>query len=319
MSTGHPIDILVCSDIGRNLKEVIKSVQQNPSAKLLYIPTEPPIISAMHDEAILCEMPFDRVLFWNDEFVAGCRQGVKCNIGQPVIEYSEIPIISFQNKRFMGAIFSNKFVKHVHSLYPERLQAVDYLSSKAEGIDLYGVGWGMSTRPSIQKSYRGICEAKIDVLKNYKFSICFENARGYKGLITEKIFDCFAAGNVPVYLGAPNIEDYIPKSCFVDFRDFNDYPSLYKYLTAMTSVEYQAYIDAAREYLQSAEYREFTSERYAEIVLEQVQSLLRDSPLRRTPFGFRCSLLKILAGHPLFFTKNFKACRRFLFDLVTVW
>jgi len=319
MSTVHPIDILVCTDISGSLKAVIKSVKQNPSAKLLYIPTEPPIISALHDEAILSEMPFDRVLFWDDEFVAGCRHGVKCNIGQPVIEHSEIPIIPFQNKRFMVAVFSNKFVKHVNSLYPERLQAVDFFSSKAEGMDLYGMGWGTSTRPSIQKSYQGKCETKKDVLKHYKFSICFENARGYKGLITEKIFDCFAAGNVPVYLGPPNIEDYIPKSCFVDFRDFNGYQSLYKYLTAMTSAQYQAYLDAAREYLQSLEYGEFTSDRYAEIILEQVQSLLKAPPPRRTVFGFRCSLFKLLVGHPLFFIRNFKGCRRFLFDLVSEW
>ena len=35
-----------------------------------------------------------------------------------------------------------------------------------------------------------------------------------KGYITEKIFDSFFAGVVPIYWGAENITDYVPKSLY---------------------------------------------------------------------------------------------------------
>ncbi|RMG23521.1 MAG: hypothetical protein D6732_24730, partial [Methanobacteriota archaeon] len=169
-----------------------------------------------------------------------------------------------------------------------------------------------------RRCYRGPCDSKKDVLKNYKYAICFENAR-YPGLITEKIFDCFAAGTVPIYYGAPNVQVYIPKTCFIDFRDFHNYEDLYQFLVAMTEDEYQCYLDAVKEFITSPEYYEFTSKRFAEIVLEQVQALLNESRPNRTAHGFKWALLKIVLRHPIFFLKNLKRCRRFLFDLAMEW
>ena len=42
--------------------------------------------------------------------------------------------------------------------------------------------------------------SKIEWLKQYKFNICFENA-SYPGYLTEKIFDAFEAGCIPIYWG----------------------------------------------------------------------------------------------------------------------
>nr|WP_272916661.1 glycosyltransferase family 10 [Helicobacter saguini] len=41
---------------------------------------------------------------------------------------------------------------------------------------------------------------KIEWLKDYKFNLCFENS-SYPGYLTEKLFDAFAAGCVPIYWG----------------------------------------------------------------------------------------------------------------------
>jgi hypothetical protein len=146
--------------------------------------------------------------------------------------------------------------------------------------------------------------------------MCFENAKNYPGLITEKIFDCFAAGVVPIYYGPPNVEQYIPKDCFINFLDFSDYDELYDFLISMDGVTYQAYLDAVKAFIQTPEYYEFTSKRFAEIVLEQVQSLMQEEAPNRTVLGFKWSLLKVVLRHPWFFLSNLKQCRRFLFDLV---
>ena len=312
------VSVIIFYGVAAELKWLIKAVKSNPHVRLLNIPIEPLIISPMHDERILSFMPFDRIMVWNDNLVKREHPFVKANIGEAVIYPDSIPFLSFKEKKFLVAIYSNKLVKHYSGLYEERVAAFDYFSNKHEGLDLYGVGWNQSTRPSIVASYKGVCEAKKDILQNYKFSICFENAT-YPGLITEKIFDCFAAGTVPIYYGAPNIQDYIPKDCFIDFRDFNSYEELSTYLLDMKEVEYKKYLDAVKIFIQTQEYYEFTSKRYAEVILKQVQILTNSESQNRTVLGFKLSLFKLVICHPLFFLRNLRKCRGFLFDLVTVW
>jgi hypothetical protein len=63
-------------------------------------------------------------------------------------------------------------------------------------------------------------EAKLAILKKYHFCLAIENSL-QPDYVTEKWFDCFAAGCVPVYLGAPNILDFAPSpSSHVDLRSF---------------------------------------------------------------------------------------------------
>ena len=59
-------------------------------------------------------------------------------------------------------------------------------------------------------------------LSKYKFSICFENSIT-AGYISEKIFDCFYAGTIPIYYGDPNVKESIDPDSFIDFRKFDDY------------------------------------------------------------------------------------------------
>lgn len=83
---------------------------------------------------------------------------------------------------------------------------------------------------------------KTETLANYKFNFCLENSIGVNGYITEKIFDAFFSQTVPVYLGAKNVYDYIPKGCFINYSDFNSMSVLHKFLINMdykTYLEYQ--------------------------------------------------------------------------------
>ena len=98
---------------------------------------------------------------------------------------------------------------------------------------------------------------KKETMEKYKFSICYENARDIPGYITEKIFDSFFAGCVPIYWGANNILDYVPKECFVDFRDFNNYEELYKFIKNMNDIEYLKYLTNIEQYLNSEQSFEF--------------------------------------------------------------
>lgn len=55
---------------------------------------------------------------------------------------------------------------------------------------------------------------KWDGLAPYRYAIAVEN-HSAPHYWTEKIMDCFLAGTMPVYFGAPNIADYFPAESFV--------------------------------------------------------------------------------------------------------
>jgi hypothetical protein len=103
-------------------------------------------------------------------------------------------------------------------------------------------------------------------LLEYRFCLAYENSVE-PDYISEKLFDCFYAGCVPIYYGAPNITDYIPASTFIDKRNFS-YEELYRYLSAMPEKEYNGYLAAAEAYLQSPALRPFTPEGYTEIFVK---------------------------------------------------
>ncbi len=196
-----------------------------------------------------------------------------------------------------------------HELYSERLRAVEFFGRTGE-IDLYGNGWDRPTmrvgqsyvpgtfgslrmpgtvqrvhraaehawqrlRPdpvltAARKRYRGFAHSKPETLGKYKFAICFENSI-LKGWITEKIFDCFFSGTIPVYWGAPDIEQQIPANCFIDMRRFRDYAGLGSYLRGLAPREIQQFKDNARAFLASPAYRRFTKQAFAEMFVRMVQ------------------------------------------------
>lgn len=110
---------------------------------------------------------------------------------------------------------------------------------------------------------------KLSILKKYRFCICFENS-ATKGYITEKIFSCFAGGCVPIYWGAPNIEEYIPKECYIDYRDFKNNEEMYTFIKNMDAETYKNYIDNIRIFLKSDKAYLFSSKHFSEIIHDAV-------------------------------------------------
>lgn len=161
--------------------------------------------------------------------------------------------------------------------YADRLLAIEYFAKK-DMLDLYGFGWnepvqkgGDQLRPVIDACYRGALapgsNAKLTTLRNYKFSICFENTQ-FPGYITEKIFDCFFAGCIPIYLGAPDIHQFVPKESFVDFSEFGAYEELERFLVSLSDAEAGLYLQAAQDFIRSERFDRFH-------VIDHVQRILR--------------------------------------------
>ncbi|MGF1902955.1 glycosyltransferase family 10 domain-containing protein, partial [Aliivibrio sifiae] len=241
---------------------------------------------------------FKKVFTWHDDLVDN-KKYFKINFShkfpEDKVSYHS-RINPFEDKKLCTLISGNKIVMHKHELYSERVKIIRWFEEHAiNEFDLYGIGWDRIVTknkyirfiskkiPFINKffapnfpSYKGIVESKCDTLAKYKFAICYENAQMIEGYITEKIFDCFFAGCVPIYWGAPNIAEHIPENCFIDRRRFDSDDLLYSYLTAMTKQEYLSIQQNIEDYLFSPKANPYRAETFASIIVEHVLNDLKD-------------------------------------------
>jgi alpha(1,3/1,4) fucosyltransferase len=185
-----------------------------------------------------------------------------------------------RNNRFC-LIAANKRAFHPLELYSQRLRAIRWFEENhIQEFSLFGIGWDrlVLPGPSVTRklfsklpvlpwvlapsfpSYKGVVSNKREYLRKHRFAICFENAKCIPGYITEKIFDCLMAGCVPIYWGAPNICDYIPQDCFIDFRQFSSYQEMYQFVANIDEKRYREIQMSICAFLESAACQRFSAE-----------------------------------------------------------
>lgn len=152
-------------------------------------------------------------------------------------------------------------------LYSKRIEAMVSLA-KFDSIDLYGRGWKRwwsrdsmwlpywLNRRTLMSIYKGECASKYETMQHYTFALCFENM-SMKGYITEKIFDCFYAGTIPLYWGATDISDLIPREAYIDVGKYVSFEKMYEEVVLMSEIEIQEMREAARSFLKSEQGKKF--------------------------------------------------------------
>ena len=161
------------------------------------------------------------------------------------------------------------------SLHEARLEAMDYFARHGT-LNLYGSGWGDMVGLPLAWSerlrnnhglhYLGTCENKLQVLKEHRFSLCFENTE-MPGYITEKMIDCFVSGTVPIYRGAPDVNDYIPSDAFIN-ADAGNYEQIGAQLDSLDAADAQAMLEKGRAYLATDAGKLHSYEGFADHVLK---------------------------------------------------
>ncbi|MCM1125467.1 MAG: glycosyltransferase family 10 [Lachnospiraceae bacterium] len=246
---------------------VKKIVAAGLESRMVYCNAEPPSVSLVNSPEgfKILKRYFPYIMTWNPDWVDDERIFLRC-----IPYYFDFKPcrIAFENRKLITAISANKTSKWSDELYSERERAYFFFEKNyPDDFDFYGVGWEGTEHPC----YRGRIRDKKEIFHKYKFAICFENMRSHKNYITEKIWDCLNSQIVPIYLGAKNVTDYIPRECFIDFNDFESYDTLANYLVGMTEERYNKYLEAARALLDSDVTDFFRGEQYAHDFLEAVK------------------------------------------------
>ena len=239
---------------------------------------------------------YDQVFSWDSDIVS-LSNATKIQLAHPL---GSGLVNGFKNRDKLVVLFgSNRSLRGWHpknNLYSERVKTIKWFEKNAfNDFNLYGKKWNLSPRlptklggiiHSVEKrlpinykpfpSWKGVIIDKQEILKTSKFSIVYENIQGLNGYITEKIFDAFVSGNVPIYWGAVDVENYIPADCFINRCNFKDHDQLFKYLKNMSEEKYIVYQNSIKKFL-NYESSNFTCEKFAETISSKIIKRLNDT------------------------------------------
>ncbi len=229
---------------------------------------------------------FRKIFTWDDRLVDN-KKYFKINFSHLIPDAINKDFAS--KEKLCTLIAGNKKVTHPLELYSKRIEAIQWFEQyHPDQFDLYGIGWDelclenryiryIAKKAGLSKcfahkfpSYQGKVASKKEVLEKYKFAICYENARDISGYITEKIFDCFFAGCVPVYWGADNVSEHIPATCFIDKRNFKSYQDLYAFIINMSDDDYLGYLQSIENYLNSEKVYPFSADYFSQTIVDNI-------------------------------------------------
>lgn len=247
-----------------------KLIHMGLGDRLVYCNAEPPTVLKRNSPKgyKLLRQIFPYILTWNREWVDNESVFRKHTQYRFENRFGDIP---FEKRKLLTAISGNKRSKNPNELYSERDKVYAYFENNySNHFDFYGSGWNSDKNSHI--CYRGFVDNKDVIFHQYRFAICFENTAGLCDYVTEKILDCICAGIVPIYAGAPNISDYIPKNCYIDYYSFSDFDELALYILNMQEEEYEKYQLAMREYIISGATELFSGKLYTRDILDAIKT-----------------------------------------------
>jgi alpha(1,3/1,4) fucosyltransferase len=234
--------------------------------------------------------PFKKVFTWSPELADG-KKYIRMWMPFKLPEFA--PYAPSSAAKFCCLIASQKYSWVPQELYSERVRAIRWFEKHhPDEFDLYGQRWDRfffknelsRLNPVLEQFYnycpwlprhrsfpsaRGPIPSKRDVMGQYKFSICYENA-SYPGWFAEKMLDAMFAGSVPVYLGDPEVTKLVPKEAFIDKRDFPDYDALYRHLKGMSPAEYEGYRRAGHGFVHGEAIKVLSAKAFTDLLVREI-------------------------------------------------
>lgn len=261
----------------KNNKYFNKCLEKNLMDKLILFLWEPEVVNPNNYNKEIHKY-FKYIFTWNDDLIDNIKY-FKFNYPEPY-KLKNPYEKTYKEKELCTLISGNKSSKISGELYSERIKTIEFFEKNdSKNFNFYGRGWNKHKNrlekllPFIitnYSTYKGETSNKMETLSNYKFCICYENQKNVNGYITEKIFDCFLSGCIPIYWGAENISQYVPEKCFIDRRKFKTNDELYNFIIGINEEEYNSYIKSIKEFLNSEKYYQFTDEFFAKNIVNML-------------------------------------------------
>ena len=153
-----------------------------------------------------------------------------------------IPLDQIGNNEYYNTP-KTKFCAHIVSNPVEKRREIHKKLSEYKQVDGYGNCFGSGVSMNTFNGVNGPWEEeKLSILKDYRFSICFEQ-KLRAGYHSEKLFHAKVAGTVPIYWGDKSVNDDFNKKCFINLVDYDSIDDLVEYVKYVDSNEdvYQSY------------------------------------------------------------------------------
>lgn len=230
-------------------KDVIKKY---PNSLHIYLGFEPQVVDISHTSRSLKKLAkyvYDAVITVRTDIEA--ERVFNVFLPSDIHYVGDATIIP----KKLGCLLSGDKVGFGKELYSKRREIIKYAEvNEKDSFSFFGPSW---KKPySSFKTYKGHADSKLELAKEYKYNFCLENEYGTPGAVSEKIFDAMSVGMVPVYYGAPDIDKYVPKDCFIDFGGFSDVKECFEYLKSISDEEYLEKKQKIRDFMTSEQTRE---------------------------------------------------------------
>lgn len=247
---------------------VIRLMRIGELQRAVYCNAEPPSVIRLNKSSgfRILKLIFPVIMTYNRDWVDNSYV-FKRNI--PYVFHEGIDNVPLSQKKLLTGISADKKSRYKDELYSERKKAYLYFETNfSDQFSFYGTRWSSKGHPC----YGGVVEDKSKTFHNFKFALCLENTTNIKDYVTEKMLDCLCAGIVPIYAGATNVLDYIPKECFIDYLSFKSLDQLADYLINMNKEDYYQYLKAAKRWLSSDSVLLFSYKLYLDSIYNAVDN-----------------------------------------------
>jgi len=128
----------------------------------------------------------------------------------------------------------------------------------------YGGPWASPTYVGI---IPGDGVSLYDTLCHYKMCFAPENSR-FNGYVCEKAFQAMCCGTIPIYYGAPDVEEYYPEGTYIDCRKYKNYKELCDYLKSLEEDDYKEYQKKMKKFVTTKQAQCFSSVTFAKTFLK---------------------------------------------------
>jgi alpha(1,3/1,4) fucosyltransferase len=305
-------DIVVFLDYPESLNTVLQIKQRAPHALMVLIIYETPLYNPHYFDK-RNHTPFDAILTYNPHLIDNQKYfQLRVPIGLPPQNFTDIPfeqrspLVMINTNYYIGLralsrpwhLFNrrNNLAKlgwqslltagingEKGDLYRARRRLARVAEQRCpEAFDLFGrfwegrnCGWYHKFFPDPPyKLAKGLAEEdKLQLLSRYRFTIAYENYDGDVGYISEKIFDAFYAGSVPIYWGDCNIAQFVWPESFIDARKFRSEAELLDFIIHLPKSRWLEMREVGQQYLQSEQIKLFHPSHYVSSILDVIEVL----------------------------------------------